>query len=173
MHWPCCVLEPAGRLDQSLKVRDGGFCSPVINISPGWDRQRSDRPPMWQQPKAFFLFWPLWLISSGLQIGSISLGDPYLTSKIPISLLTPLSRPRSLLTFRPVCMYVVPSTPYHTAIPLLFFPPPAWGDNRRNRFVIGKQDPQTVAVASCEKVEQTLSQRYPMLAYVVGILNPC
>lgn len=172
MHWPCCVLEPAGRLDQSLKVTDGGLLFACHQYLSGM-RSTTQWPPMWQQPKAFFLFWPLWLISSGLQIGSISLGDPYLTSKIPISLLTPLSRPRSLLTFRPVCMYVVPSTPYHTAIPLLFFPPPAWGDNRRNRFVIGKQDPQTVAVASCEKVEQTLSQRYPMLAYVVGILNPC
>lgn len=94
MHWPC-VLEPAGGLDQSLKVREGNLLFACHQyISPGWDRQRSNRPPKWQQ---LFLSWPLWF-NFTLQINKVHIprySVPHIKKKISNleSLLCPLSRP--------------------------------------------------------------------------------
>lgn len=149
-----------GGLDQSLKVREGNLLFACHQyISPGWDRQRSNRPPIWQQPKKSFSSYysgRCGLISHCKLIRYISLGNPYLTSKKISnleSLPCPLSRP-GLHYWHPdqLCMYVctVLRSPSIFAFPL---PRGAiiigTGSQLANR--IHKRE--LYSVVSCKKVE--------------------
>lgn len=114
----------------------------------------AQRPPKWQRPKVFFysdrygLFFNANIV---LRTPYISLGNPYSHKKLyQIIPANPLVQARSPLTSGPTCMYGVP---YWDPPPSCLFPLPRGAIIMRNRFAFGRQDPQTPAIASCEKVE--------------------